>query len=152
MRALILISLLLLVGCKTRRHSVSNHSLSIDSTAISTERRTIDTADSLVRHLDFSFDTLKITIERPAVRADLAERMSLTAIKGRMAGSRRAAHGVTERINRTDTSAYHLAASGAETASRETVRVSDPPPAGTVIAILALAAAGAIVVMLRRKK
>ena len=84
-----LLALVYLTGCKTNKNIVSDKSLATDSLAHSEHHRTTAVIDSAVRHFDFSFDTLKIEIERPVQYAEAPEIIRLKAIKGRVIDRRR---------------------------------------------------------------
>ena len=60
-------------GCRSHKEAVNNKSLNNDSIARSEHHRTIAVIDSAIRNIDFSFDTLKINIERPVEYAEAPE-------------------------------------------------------------------------------
>ena len=94
-------------GCRSHKEAVNNKSLNSDSIARSEHHRTIAVIDSAIRNIDFSFDTLKINIERPVEYAEAPEIISLTATRGRVIDRRRVHRDSVEAFNRLDTVAYH---------------------------------------------
>lgn len=96
-----------LVGCKSQKNVVASHSVKTDSLAHSEHHRTIAVIDSVVRNIDFSFDALKINIERPSAVCDKPEVIRLKAVRGRVIDRRRVHRDSVEAFNRLDTVAYH---------------------------------------------
>ena len=78
-----------LIGCKSQKKVVASQSVKTDSLAHSEHHRSIAVIDSLIRNIDFSFDTLKINIERPVEYAEAPEIIRLTATNGRVIDSRK---------------------------------------------------------------
>lgn len=151
MRHLIfIVALALLTGCKSHKNIVSEKSLDIDSVARSEHHRTIAVIDSIVRNIDFSFDTLKINIERPVEYAEAPEIIRLTATKGRVIDSRKLKHNQVENYNRLDTVAYKQSAVESSAEHSATTRLYNPPD-GTAVAVVALIIAGIIYLFLRKK-
>ena len=99
-----------LIGCKSQKNVVASQSVKTDSLAHSEHHRSIAVIDSLIRNIDFSFDTLKINIERPMEYAEAPEIIRLTATNGRVIDSRKLKHNQVENYNRLDTVAYHQSA------------------------------------------
>ena len=153
MRYLIFIVVLaLLAGCKYHKKIVSDKSLDIDSIARSEHHRTIAVIDSLVRNIDFSFDTLKINIERPSVIAEQPpEVIRVTATNGRVIDSRKLNHNQVENYNRLDTVAYHQSTVESSAEHSATTRLYNPP-SGTAVAVVALIIAGVLIYIFLRKK
>lgn len=90
MRSLIIIFLTCaLVGCKSQKNVSASQSAKVDSLAHSEHHRTMAVIDSAMRHIDFSFDTLKVNIERPVEYAEAPEIIRLTAVRGRVIDQRR---------------------------------------------------------------
>ena len=81
-------------GCRSHKETVSNKSLDRDSVARSEHHRTIAVIDSAIRNIDFSFDTLKINIERPVEYAEAPEVIRLTATRGRVIDRRKPSLGL----------------------------------------------------------
>lgn len=88
-------------GCRSRKEIQSVQTSLTDSVAIAAQRRSMMTVDSFAQHVDFSFDTLKITLEEPGV--------SITAINGRAIGRRSAVHERAETSEQRDSTAYQAA-------------------------------------------
>lgn len=124
-------------GCRSHKEAVNNKSLNSDSIARSEHHRTIAVIDSAIRNIDFSFDTLKINIERPVEYAEAPEIIRLTATRGRVIDRRRVHRDSVEAFNRLDTVAYHQAAAETSTEHTATTRLYNPPD-GTLLIGLAI--------------
>lgn len=152
MRSLILIiALAILTGCKSQKQVVSDKSLDIDSIARSEHHRTLAVIDSAIRNIDFSFDTLKINIERPVQYAEAPEVIRLTATKGRVIDRRSVHRDSVEAFNRLDTVAYHQSVAETSTEHTATTRLYNPPD-GTAVLIIALVIAGILFFVCYRKR
>lgn len=146
---------LVLFGCKSHKEVVSDKSLSTDSIARSEHHRTIAVIDSAIRNIDFSFDTLKINIERPYSIGDIVacqpEIIRIKAVKGRVVDRRRVHKDSVEAFNRLDTVAYHQSAAETSTEHTATTRLYNPPD-GTAVMIIALIIAGILFFVCYRKR
>lgn len=152
MRSLIfIIALAILTGCKSQKQVVSDKSLNIDSVAWSEHHRTIAVIDSAIRNIDFSFDTLKINIERPVQYADAPEVIRLTATKGRVIDRRSVHRDSVEAFNRLDTVAYHQSAAETSTEHTATTRLYNPPD-GTAAVIITILVIGCLIYVFYRKR
>ena len=152
MRSIIFIIVLaIFTGCKSQKQVVSDKSLDIDSVARSEHHRTIAVIDSAIRNIDFSFDTLKINIERPVQYAEAPEVIRLTATKGRVIDRRSVHRDSVEDFNRLDTVAYHQSAAETSTEHTATTRLYNPPD-GTAVMIIALIIAGILFFVCYRKR
>ena len=152
MRSLIVLFLTCtLVGCKSQKNVVASQSVKTDSLAYSEHHRTMAVIDSAMRNIDFSFDTLKINIERPVEYAEAPEIIRLTAVRGRVIDQRRAHRDSVEAFNRLDTVAYHQSAAEASTEHSATTRLYNPPD-GTLISVLAILIAGVLIYLFYRKR
>ena len=152
MRSLIILFLTCaLMGCKSQKNVVASQSVNTDSLAHSEHHRTIAVIDSVVRNIDFSFDTLKINIERPVQYAEAPEIVSLTAVRGRVIDRRSAHRDSVEAFNRLDTVAYHQSAAESSTEHSATTRLYNPPD-GTAVLIIALVIAGILFYVVYRKR
>ncbi|MBD5372305.1 MAG: hypothetical protein HDR75_03030 [Bacteroides sp.] len=152
MRSLILIFMsCALIGCKSQKNVVASQSVKTDSLAHSEHHRSIAVIDSLIRNIDFSFDTLKINIERPVEYAEAPEIIRLTATNGRVIDSRKLKHNQVENYNRLDTVAYHQSAVESSAEHSATTRLYNPP-SGTAVAVVALIIAGVLIYIFLRKK
>ena len=140
-----------LVGCKSQKNVVASQSVNTDSLAHSEHHRSIVVIDSVVRNIDFSFDTLKINIERPVQFAEAPEIVRLTAVRGRVIDRRRVHRDSVEAFNRLDTVAYHQSAAEASTEHTATTRLYNPPD-GTTVLVIALVIAGALFYVCYRKR
>ena len=157
MRTLIFIlaATVFLGGCRSHKEAVSDKSLDIDSVARSEHHRSIAVIDSVIRNIDFSFDTLKINIERPYSLGDSVacqpEIIRIKAVKGRVIDRRRVHRDSVEAFNRLDTVAYHQSAAEASTEHTATTRLYNPPD-GTTVLVIALVIAGVLFYVCYRKR
>lgn len=152
MRSLIfIIALAILTGCKSQKQVVCDKSLDIDSVARSEHHRTIAVIDSAIRNIDFSFDTLKINIERPVQYAEAPEIIRLTATKGRVIDRRSVHRDSVEAFNRLDTVAYHQSAAETSTEHTATTRLYNPPD-GTAAVIITILVIGCLIYVFYRKR
>lgn len=152
MRSLIfIIALAILTGCKSQKQVVSDKSLDIDSVAGSEHHRTIAVIDSAIRNIDFSFDTLKINIERPVQYAEAPEVIRLMATKGRVIDRRSVHRDSVEAFNRLDTVAYHQSAAETSTEHTATTRLYNPPD-GTAAVIITILVIGCLIYVFYRKR
>ena len=140
-----------LVGCKSQKNVVASQSVNTDSLAHSEHHRSIVVIDSVVRNIDFSFDSLKINIERPVQFAEAPEIVRLTAVRGRVIDRRSAQRDSVEDFNRLDTVAYHQSAAETSTEHSATTRLYNPPD-GTTVLIIALVIAGILFYVFYRKR
>lgn len=152
MRSLIfIIALAILTGCKSQKQVVSDKSLDIDSVTRSEHHRTIAVIDSAIRNIDFSFDTLKINIERPVQYAEAPEVIRLTATKGRVIDRRSVHRDSVEAFNRLDTVAYRQSAAESSTEHTATTRLYNPPD-GTATVIITILVIGGLIYVFYRKR
>ena len=152
MRTLIILFLTCaLVGCKSQKKVVASQSVNTDSLAHSEHHRSISVIDSVVRNIDFSFDTLKINIERPVEYAEAPEIIRVTATKGRVIDKRRVHRDSVEAYNQLDTVAYHQSAAEASTEHTATTRLYNPPD-GTAVAIITILVIGCLIYVFYRKR
>ena len=152
MRSLIVLFLTCaLVVCKSQKNIVASQSVKTDSLAHSEHHRTMAVIDSAMRNIDFSFDTLKINIERPVEYAEAPEIIRLTAVRGRVIDQRRAHRDSVEAFNRLDTVAYHQSAAEASTEHSATTRIYNPPD-GTLTSVFAILIAGVLIYLFYRKQ
>lgn len=152
MRSLIILFLTCaLVGCKSQKNVVASQSVKTDSLAHSEHHRTIAVIDSAMRHIDFSFDTLKINIERPVEYAEAPEIIRVTATKGRVIDKRRVHRDSVEAYNQLDTVAYKKSAAEASTEHTATTRLYNPPD-GTAAVIITILVIGCLIYVFYRKR
>ena len=152
MRSLIILFLTCaLLGCKSQKNVVASQSVKTDSLAHSEHHRSLAVIDSLVSNIDFSFDTLKINIERPVEYAVAPEIIRLTATRGRVIDRRSAHRDSVEAFNRLDTVAYRQSAAEASTERSATTRLYNPPD-GTAVLVIALVIAGVLFYVFYRKR
>lgn len=152
MRTMIfLLALALLASCRSHKELQQDKSLAVDSVARSEHHRTIEVIDSAIRNIDFSFDTLKINIERPVEYAEAPEIIRVTATKGRVIDKRRVHRDSVEAYNQLDTVAYHQSAAEASTEHTATTRLYNPPD-GTAVAIITILVIGCLIYVFYRKR
>lgn len=140
-----------LAGCRSHKEVASDKSLDVDSVARSEHHRTIAVIDSVIRNIDFSFDTLKINIERPVEYAETPEIIRLKAVRGRVKARRSVHRDSVEAFNRLDTVAYHQSAAETSTEHSATTRLYNPPN-GTAVISIALIIAGVLFYVFYRKQ
>ena len=140
-----------LIGCKSQKNIVASQSVTTDSLAHSEHHRTIAVIDSAIRHSDFSFDTLKIEIERPSSFGEAPEVIRLKAVKGRVIDRRQMFRDSVEAYNSLDTVRYRQSAIEASTEHTATTRAYNPPN-GTAICIVAIIIAGVLIYVFCRKR
>lgn len=147
---ILLLSLALITSCRSHKELQNNSTLEVDSVARSEHHRTIAVIDSIVRNIDFSFDTLKINIERPAEYTEAPEVIRLTATKGRVIDRRSVYRDSVEAFNQLDTVSYKKSAAEASTEHTATTRLYNPPD-GTAVTVVALIIAGVLIYLFLRK-
>ena len=146
-----LFPILILCGCKTNKNIVTDKSLATDSLAHSEHHRTTAVIDSAIRHFDFSFDTLKIEIERPSSVGEASEIIRLKAIRGRVIDRRQMFRDSVEAYNSLDTVAYKQSAIEASTEHTATTRLYNPPN-GTAAGIITILVIGCLVYVFCRTR
>lgn len=156
MRSIIFIlALALITSCRSHKELQQDKSLAVDSIARSEHHRTIAVIDSAIRNIDFSFDTLKINIERPYSIGDTVacqpEIIRIKAVKGRVIDRRRVHKDSVEAFNRLDTVAYRQSAAETSTEHTATTRLYNPPD-GTAVLVIALVIAGILFFVCYRKR
>lgn len=152
MRSLIILFLTCaLMGCKSQKNATASQSVNTDSLAHSEHHRSLAVIDSLVRNIDFSFDSLKINIERPVEYAEAPEVVRLTAVRGRVIDRRSAHRDSVEAFNRRDTVAYHQSAAEASTERSASTRLYNPPD-GTATTIITILVIGCLIYVFYRKR
>lgn len=148
---IILFATCILAGCKSQKQVVSSQSVATDSLAHSEHHRTIAVIDSAIRHSDFSFDTLKIEIERPTSVGEASEIIRLKAVKGRVIDRRQMFRDSVEAYNSLDTVAYKQSAIEASTEHSATTRLYNPPN-GTAAVIITILVIGVLIWLFYRKR
>lgn len=148
---IILFATCILAGCKSQKSVVASQSAATDSLAHSEHHRSIAVIDSAIRHSDFSFDTLKIEIERPVEYAEAPEVIRFKATKGRVIDRRRVQRNQVEAYNSLDTVAYNQSATEASTEHTATTRLYNPPN-GTAAVIITILVIGGLIYVFYRKR
>ena len=129
MRSLIcpLILLFAFASCKSKKDVIVEKAVEIDSIARSEQHRTFIEIDSLFRNIDFSFDTLKVNIERPVLYSDVPEKVRITAVRGNVKDNSRLHRNIIEQYNHEDTVAFKQSSQEASEEHSATTRVYNPP-------------------------
>ena len=148
---IILFATCILAGCKSQKSVVASRSAATDSLAHSEHYRTVAVIDSAIRHSDFSFDTLKIEIERPLSVGEASEIIRLKAVKGRVIDRRQMFRDSVEAYNSLDTVAYKQSAIEASTEHTATTRLYNPPN-GTAAVIITILVIGGLIYVFYRKR
>lgn len=148
---IILFATCILAGCKSQKSVVASRSAATDSLAHSEHHRTVAVIDSAIRHSDFSFDTLKIEIERPSSVGEASEIIRLKAVKGRVIDRRQMFRDSVEAYNSLDTVAYKQSAIEASTEHTAITRLYNPPN-GTAAVIITILVIGCLVYVFYRKR
>lgn len=148
---IILFATCILAGCKSQKSVVASQSVATDSLAHSEHHRTVAVIDSAIRHSDFSFDTLKIEIERPSSVGEASEIIRLKAVKGRVIDRRQMFRDSVEAYNSLDTVRYKQSAIEASTEHTATTRLYNPPN-GTAAVIITILVIGCLVYVFYRKR
>ena len=150
-----LLALALITSCRSHKELQQDKSLAVDSIARSEHHRTIAVIDSAIRNIDFSFDTLKINIERPYSIGDTVacqpEIIRIKAVKGRVIDQRRVHRDSVEAFNRLDTVAYRQSAAETSTEHTATTRLYNPPD-GTAAVIITILVIGCLIYVFYRKR
>ena len=150
-----LLALALITSCRSHKELQQDKSLAVDSIARSEHHRTIAVIDSAIRNIDFSFDTLKINIERPYSIGDTVacqpEIIRIKAVKGRVIDQRRVHRYSVEAFNRLDTVAYRQSAAETSTEHTATTRLYNPPD-GTAAVIITILVIGCLIYVFYRKR
>lgn len=141
----------ILAGCKSQKSVIASQSVATDSLAHSEHHRSIAVIDSAIRHSDFSFDTLKIEIERPSSVGEAPEVIRLKAVKGRVIDRQRAFRDSVAAYNSLDTVRYHQSAIEASTEHSATTRLYNPPN-GTAAVIITILVTGVLIWLFYRKR
>ena len=128
MRSVIpLILLVLIVSCRSNKEIAIESTQQTDSIASTRYHRTIISIDSVVRNIDFRFDTLNVNIERPVEYAETPEVLRLTAIKGEVVDKRQLQRQQLRDYNRCDTVAFKQVSADSSAEHSSVTRIYDPP-------------------------
>ena len=124
---------LVAAGCKSSRHSLVNQAIATDSTGRQAEQLSVVNLDSLMRHSELTFDTLRLEIRRPLK----AETISARMINGRFERTDRRKRLQTINSQRQDTVSLSRKAMVLTRTDSETTAVQSPAN-GTAIGTVAL--------------
>ena len=140
-----------LAGCRSNKEVISDKSLLTDSISSSASHRSMLVVDSLATQLDFSFDTLRVHIERPVAYAERPEVIRMTAVRGRVSDSRRTSRDSVEIFNARDTVAFHQSSADTKTEVKSTTRVMDPPSQSHSFLLISFAMCILVFLYLRKR-
>lgn len=149
----------LCASCRTKKEIAAESRADIDSVAATVASAHNLRIDSAMRHINFDFDTLEITIERYApdtatCAAALNETVRIRAVGGRLADRRKQIRNDIAGYNRLDTVAYRHASATSRAEHTATTSVAEPPDTtriflalGTLVIIVS-----GIFIYLRRRR
>lgn len=127
---------LFICSCKSKKDVIVEKDEDVDSVVHTVEQRNVIVIDSLLRNVDFSFDTLKVCIERPVIYSEEPEKVKLTAIRGNIKDNSKVQRNMLENYNREDTIAYKQASHENSEEHVTATRIYNPPNT-TAICIVA---------------
>lgn len=151
MRPVIFIfALALITSCRSQKEVQKDVALSVDSVAHSSHHRSMAVLDTLAAKMEFDFDTLCVTIERPV--ADMPpEVVKIRAVMGKISHSKEQRKLAAAHEERLDTLAYKLASADKSAEHTATTRVYDPPNATGIILFALLIIGGIAYIYFHRK-
>lgn len=134
---LLLFALCVAASCKTTKQTAADRTSSARFDHIAETRQTIATIDSAVRFAGFSFDTLRISIERSSENVLLPrETLSLTAVNGKIINCSKEEEFRTETFRGHDTIAMVRSESDKSSRTTATAKVASPLPAALFLILL----------------
>lgn len=152
MRAIIFLVLLALLGaCRSHKDVRREAAVLTDSVAVSARVRTIASVDSLVSNVEFTFDTLRISVRRPVKGSDLAEVICMEAVRGRLSDRRGHVASCQESSWAVDSVSCVLTAAEASHAE-STASGGFSLPAGASAAILAIVVSAVALIIFRARR
>ncbi len=149
----------LCASCRSKKEIAAESRADIDSVAATVASAHNLRIDSAMRHINFDFDTLEITIERHApdtslYATPLNETVRIRAVGGRLADRRKQIRNDIAGYNRLDTVAYRHASATSRAEHTATTSVAEPPDTtriflalGTIVIIVL-----GIFIYLRRRR
>lgn len=142
MRSLILFFVFLLfLSCRSMKETSLDSVSDTDSVARSMFYRTVRTVDTVVRSTEFTFDTLRIFIERPSEIPDKpSETISVTAVKGHAVDRSSGSSHSSDRSIRVDTVAVARIDKEVSHQRNSATKLYEPPDNKTIAAIIAVLA------------
>ena len=138
-------------SCRSHREIQKNISVDVDSVAHSSHHRSMAVLDTLAAKMDFDFDTLNITIERPLADVPVPQTIKIKAVKGKISSSKEQRKLAAAHEERLDTLAYKLASADKSAEHTSTTRVYDPPNATGIILFALLIIGGVAYIYFHRK-
>lgn len=156
---IILLLTALCASCRAKKEIAAESRADIDSVATTVASAHNLRIDSAMRHINFDFDTLEITIERHApdtatCTAASNETVRIRAVGGRLADRRRQTRNAIAGYNRLDTVAYRHASATSRAEHTATTSVAELPDTtqiflalGTLVIIVS-----GIFIYLRRRR
>ena len=156
---IILLLTALCASCRAKKEIAAESRADTDSVAASLASAYNLRIDSAMRHINFDFDTLEITIERHApdtatCAAAPNETVRIRAVGGKIADCRRQTRNAIAGYNRLDTVAYRHASATSRAEHTATTSVAEPPDTTRIILTLAalILIVSGIALYLRRRK
>lgn len=147
MRTLTLLLLIIIfASCRSHKELRTEIAVSADSVIHSEHHRTIVTVDSLMRNIDFSFDTLKINIAKPVKYSAKPEIIHIRATKGHLSENSRIRHNHTTEDNKIDSTKYERSSLVSTEENSSATHLYDPPDATSAF-IVALLIAGILTLL-----
>ena len=144
---------LLLGACRSQQQLTTTSSTLTDSVAGSSRTASALSADSLFSSLSFSFDTLAVTISRPAPDSLPPTTISIIATRGHLASTHTASRASTLSTTSLDSITLHRSASLDYARSSTATTIYDPPnPTPLIIALVLVALAYIIFAIHSNKK
>ena len=138
----------LLAGCRTNKDVTTHKNIEVDSVDIARYQHKFSALDSIVRNIDFSFDTLKANIEQPVEPNANSRKTSITIINGRVKDSRSQERNQLEEYNRLDSIDFKANVNESEDKSTTTTHIYNPPKVGPIICILLVV--GGVIILIRK--
>ncbi|MBD5296468.1 MAG: hypothetical protein HDS21_00070 [Bacteroides sp.] len=130
----------LLGACRSQQQLTTTSSTLTDSVAGSSRTVSALSADSLFSSLSFSFDTLAVTISRPAPDSLPPTTISIIATRGHIVSTHTASSASTLSTTSLDSITLHRSATFGSARSTSATAIYDPPNPTPLIIALALVA------------
>lgn len=149
----------LCASCRAKKEIAAESRADIDSVATTVASAHTLKIDSAMRHINFDFDTLEITIERHApdtnpYAATLNETVRIRAVGGRLADRRKQIRNDIAGYNRLDTVAYRHASATSRAEYTATTSVAEPPDTTRIflaLGIIVIIVSGIFIYLRRRR-
>ena len=133
-------------SCRTQKEVQTDIAISRDSVAVAKEHRTAAVIDSVLTHMILAFDTLSVTVERPAT----AETVRLKAVGARLATSSTSHRTAVETAVRLDSTEVNTIYTDKSAEHITAIQACNPPNLTLIITIACML--GALLFFLRKKE